>query len=48
LIAIDASALLAIALDEPEASTFGPLMLLNDCVLAAPTALEAHLALSRF
>jgi ribonuclease VapC len=48
LIALDASALLAIVLDEPEAPTFGPFMLLHDCVLATPTALEAHLGLIRF
>ncbi len=47
MIAVDTSALLAIVLGEPEGRIFGPLLLLHDCVVGAPTALEAHVALRR-
>ena len=43
MIALDASALLAIVLAEPEAMRFARLIVSHDSVVAAPTILEAHL-----
>lgn len=47
MIVVDASALLAVVLDEPERPRFRDLMLSYDCLVATPTVLEAHLALDR-
>lgn len=44
--ALDASALLAIVLAEPEAMDFARFIVTQDCVIAAPTVLEAHLRLA--
>ncbi|MBV9065847.1 MAG: type II toxin-antitoxin system VapC family toxin [Methylobacteriaceae bacterium] len=45
MIAIDASALICIALKEPEAQRFAHLISEYDCLLGGPTLLEAHLVL---
>jgi ribonuclease VapC len=47
MIAVDTSALLAIAFGEPEAQTFLAALTREDCVLGTPTALEAHIAVER-
>ena len=47
MIAVDTSALLAIALGEPEAQIFLAVLTREDCILGTPTALEAHIAVER-
>jgi ribonuclease VapC len=47
LIAIDTSAIVAIALREPEAQLFGDLIGSHECVIGWPTVLEAHLVLAK-
>lgn len=44
MIALDSSALLAIVLEEPEKAAFGATLARNDCIIGAPTVLEAQLA----
>ncbi len=46
MIAIDTSAVVAIALDEPEAENFGELIGTESCVIGWPTVLESHMVLS--
>ncbi|HMN70233.1 MAG TPA: type II toxin-antitoxin system VapC family toxin [Rhodoblastus sp.] len=46
MIVVDSSAIVAIALDEPESEPFSRIISINRCLLAAPTALESHLVLS--
>jgi ribonuclease VapC len=46
VIAVDTSALLAILLDEPEASSFTRLITEHDCVIGTPTCLEALIVVS--
>jgi len=45
LIALDSSALVAIALQEPEARAFAELIAISDRVVGRPTILETHLVL---
>ncbi|UHC15194.1 type II toxin-antitoxin system VapC family toxin [Methylobacterium currus] len=47
MIAVDASALLAIAFGEPEAQTFLAALAREDCVTGTSAALEAHNAVER-
>jgi ribonuclease VapC len=47
VIAIDTSAIIAIAFKESEARTFAELIGMERCIIGWPTALEAHLVLSR-
>ncbi|MGX7705757.1 type II toxin-antitoxin system VapC family toxin [Methylobacterium sp. Gmos1] len=47
MIAVDTSALLAIAFGEPEAKSFLDTLVQSDWVLGAPTALEAHIVIVR-
>ena len=47
MIVVDASALLAIVPDEPERARFRDTLVANDCLVAAPTALEDQLRLAR-
>lgn len=47
MISVDTSALVAIALDEPERAAFARAISDNHCLLGWPTALEAHLVLRR-
>jgi ribonuclease VapC len=47
VIALDTSALVAIALDEPERIVFARAIADNRCLIALPTALEAHIVLRR-
>ena len=44
MIALDSSALLAIVLEEPERRTFETMLARHDCVIGAPTVLEAQMA----
>jgi ribonuclease VapC len=46
MIALDSSALLAIVLEEPERGTFETMLARHDCVIGAPTVLEAQMAAS--
>ncbi len=46
MIAIDTSAIVAIALHEPEARAFGELIGSERCVIGWPTVLESHMVLS--
>jgi ribonuclease VapC len=45
VIALDSSAIVAIALQEPEASSFALLIARHDCVVGRPTVLESHMVL---
>jgi ribonuclease VapC len=45
MIALDSSALIALALDEPEADEFNGIMSGNRCVLGWPTVFETYLVL---
>ena len=45
MIALDTSALVAIAVDEPEAKIFAEVLANNRCVIAAPTLFELHMVL---
>ena len=47
MIALDASALLAIVLFEPESLDFARMVVQHDCVVATPTLLEAYMKLDR-
>lgn len=47
MIAVDTSALLAIAFGEPEAQTFLDILVQSDWVLGTPIALEAHIVVAR-
>jgi ribonuclease VapC len=47
VIAVDTSAIVAIAFKESEARAFAELIGMERCLLGWPTALEAHLVLSR-
>ncbi|MBZ0228407.1 MAG: type II toxin-antitoxin system VapC family toxin [Bauldia sp.] len=47
MIAIDSSAIVAIALDEPEARAFAEMIGSERCVIGWPTAFESHMVLSR-
>jgi ribonuclease VapC len=47
VIALDASAILAIATDEPEGTAFAKLIAENDCIFGAPSKLEAAMVLNR-
>ena len=47
MIAVDTSALLAIAFGEPEAQTFLDILVQSDWVLGTPIALEAHIVIAR-
>lgn len=46
MIAIDTSAIVAIALHEPEARAFGEFIVSEKCVIGWPTVLESHMVLS--
>jgi ribonuclease VapC len=46
VIAIDTSAIVAIALLEPEARAFGEAITANACVIGWPSVLECHMVLS--
>jgi ribonuclease VapC len=46
VIALDTSAVVAIALDEPEARLFGEIIGSERCLIGAPTVLECHLVLA--
>ena len=45
MIALDSSAIIAIALQEPEAPGFTLLIARSDCVVGRPTVLESHMVL---
>ncbi len=45
MIAIDSSALFAILLREPEGASFARILTENDCLIGAPTRLEAYIAI---
>jgi len=45
MIALDTSAVVCIALREPEAAAFAEIIATQDCVIGAPTLLETHLVL---
>jgi ribonuclease VapC len=45
LIALDTSAIVAVALSEPEGRRFREVILANRCLIGAPTVLECHLVL---
>ena len=47
MIAIDTSAIVAVALDEPEARLFGEIIGSQNCVIGWPTVFEARIVLSR-
>ncbi len=46
MIAVDTSAIVAIALLEPEARMFGEAITTGDCLIGWPTVLECHMVLS--
>jgi ribonuclease VapC len=46
MIALDTSAIVAVALDEDEAESFGRIVATNEALVGAPTLLEAHLVLT--
>ena len=46
MIVVDSSAIVAIALDEPEAATFLHIMIGNPTVIGAPTLLESRMVLA--
>ena len=43
MIALDSSALMAIVLEEPEKPAFAPILAFQDCMIGAPTVLEAQM-----
>jgi ribonuclease VapC len=45
VIALDSSAIVAIALKEPEGSDFARLIARRDCIVGRPTVLESHMVL---
>lgn len=45
MIALDTSAIAAIALDEPDARTFAEIIGSEDCLVGWPTVLESHMVL---
>ena len=45
MIALDSSAIVAIALNEPEGSDFARLIARRDCIVGRPTILESHMVL---
>lgn len=47
MIALDTSALIALVANEPEAEVFAQIISENDCVIGAPTQLEAMLIAER-
>ena len=47
MIAIDTSAIVAIALDEPDAQAFGDMIGSQECVIGWPTVFETRLVLSK-
>jgi ribonuclease VapC len=47
VIAVDTSALIAIIAGEPESEHFGALLAQNDCLIGAPTQLEAMMVAHR-
>lgn len=47
MIALDTSALIAIVANEPEAGAFARLISRNDCLVGAPTQIEAAMVASR-
>jgi ribonuclease VapC len=47
MIALDTSALIAVVAGEPEAEDFATLMAQNDCLVGAPTQIEAMMAADR-
>jgi ribonuclease VapC len=47
VIAVDTSAIVAIALKEPEAVVFAAMIRARDCLIGRPTVFEAHLVMSR-
>jgi ribonuclease VapC len=46
MIVVDSSAVVALALDEPESDEIARIIATNRSLIAAPTALESHLVLS--
>lgn len=46
MIVVDSSAVVALALDEPESDLFSRIISTNRSLISAPTALESHLVLS--
>jgi ribonuclease VapC len=47
VIAVDSSALIALAIKEPEHLAFLQLLRSQDCLIGAPTLLETHMVLNR-